>query len=66
MKSERVCVDSFVFDDTIKVTGCSLAGLGRYLWEVEILGSNPSTPTKSTLSVVFIFIEVDVDKCYSC
>jgi hypothetical protein len=28
------------------ISGCSVARLSRLLWEQEVAGSNPATPTK--------------------
>ena len=30
----------------IRLTGCSVARSSRLLWEQEVAGSNPATPTK--------------------
>ena len=30
-------------------SGCSVARLSRLLWEQEVAGSNPATPTKANL-----------------
>ena len=29
-------------------TGCSVARLSRRVWDAEVAGSNPATPTKTT------------------
>jgi hypothetical protein len=43
------------------LTGCSVARLSRLLWEQEVAGSNPATPTKnpfcSNRKDFFIIIE---------
>ena len=31
----------------IRLTGCSVARSSRLLWEQEVAGSNPATPTKN-------------------
>ena len=33
----------------IRFTGCSVARSSRLLWEQEVAGSNPATPTKINL-----------------
>ena len=33
-------------------SGCSVARLSRLLWEQEVAGSNPATPTKQTLTAL--------------
>ena len=41
-----------------KVTGCSVARLSRLVWDEEVAGSNPATPTKSQLNVDFFFANI--------
>ena len=37
-------------------SGCSVARLSRLLWEQEVAGSNPATPTRKKGDVVSYFI----------
>ncbi len=37
-----------------KCTGCSVARLSRLVWDEEVAGSNPATPTKTELLFGFL------------
>ena len=42
------------------ISGCSVARLSRLLWEQEVAGSNPATPTKKIQSrkwLDFLFLD---------
>ena len=42
-------------------SGCSVARSSRLLWEQEVAGSNPATPTKKAHSLSFFYLELPRD-----
>ena len=37
-------------------SGCSVARLSRLVWDEEVAGSNPATPTKTSNSLLLVFL----------
>ncbi len=42
--------------DEKKISGCSVARSSRLLWEQEVAGSNPATPTKTSLKRLVFYL----------
>ncbi|SNR14253.1 protein of unknown function [Tenacibaculum jejuense] len=50
---KRLVVLEKIYIFVARKTGCSVARSSRLLWEQEVAGSNPATPTKK----VFLILE---------
>jgi hypothetical protein len=47
---------------SIAITGCSVARSSRLVWDQEVAGSNPATPTKSRTEMFGFFICLNTAK----